>query len=283
MNDIDNTDLSYPCALCMGFCQSNEKSLRCNFCMNSFHQSCSKISHKAFADFTNPSSTSQYKCSICSKTKCCDYCNCNTSPSNSLYCITCLKTICDSCNSISSDQIHNFRTTNSSFYCSYCSLIYPCIICEEHCFNDSVHQPSIQCDKCQRWIHHKCSRLTIKQFNRYGLTDLPYFCPPCLNQTLPFNQISDAALRKQISNSTNFIQTKPVDNIMPIGSCSLCLECNPDCDTCDVCPNSHRICDKCINCKYLKASEMNSLITNKSLHDLSLMHFKKPLQKLIFN
>ena len=68
---INNTDYRYPCALCMGFCQSDENSLRCYICMNSFHQSCSKVSNKAFTDFTNPHTNSQFKCSICSKTDCC--------------------------------------------------------------------------------------------------------------------------------------------------------------------------------------------------------------------
>jgi len=217
----------------------------------------------------------QFVCSICAKTQSCDTCHSdNIETSNSLYCITCLNVICDRCNSIPNDLIQSYRTSCDSFYCPVCAQEYPCIVCKEHCYNDTAHQPSIRCDHCENWVHQKCSKLTINQFNRYGRIDLPYFCTPCLNKSMPFNQISNDALEK--NNLTDNIVNKPSNFSTfssSISSCSLCLECNPVCDNCDICTNPHRVCNKCINCKYIKVSELNTLISNKKTQDISFMHF----------
>ena len=275
--DDNMTDYNFPCTLCMGFCSPDDKSLLCHFCTNWFHQSCTKTSNKQFDKFSNTSEIhSLFKCSICLKTTHCDICHSlDTTTSNSLYCVTCLNVICDTCNPISSDQIHEFRSSTCPFYCSTCVRHYPCIVCNEHCYNDALHQPSIHCDICNKWVHFKCSKLTISQFNKYGRTDLPYFCSSCINQTLPYNQLSNAALKKceiEKADSDTSISRKSY-NFTNTGSCSLCLECNPDCDSCDICPNIHRVCNDCIDCKYLKTSEMNTLITNTLSHDISFMHF----------
>ena len=62
---------------------------------------------------------------------------------------------------------------------------FSCPICTK---NVSDKCNSIQCDICGQWVHQlKCSGLTHKQFVTFCLpTSEKWFCPVCLNRTLPF-------------------------------------------------------------------------------------------------
>ena len=155
-----------------------------------------------------------FKCSICEKEKNCHTCgDTQLNPLNSLYCVTCLENLCDSCNSLPNSLIHSFRTTDCPFYCSSCSLFYPCLVCEDHCFNDSVHQPSINCDICKQWVHHKCSKLTVNQFNKYGRISDPFYCSNCVAENIPFSKLSKPKLDKlneddsSVNQNTNVISS----------------------------------------------------------------------------
>ena len=134
----DSDELINPCPICMGFCNT-EKRIICGYCKNWFHQRCAKLSNAKFNSFVN--SGTAFKCSICKSEKTCHSCgDTDLTHLNSLYCITCLQDTCDSCNSLPISLVHSFRTTDCPFYCSSCSLFYPCLVCGDHCFNDSVHQ-----------------------------------------------------------------------------------------------------------------------------------------------
>ena len=144
---LENEEYTDPCPICMGFCTSTDKSILCDYCQNWFHQRCEKISNVKFNSLSNENAL--FKCSLCIKPKTCHSCGVTgLSPENSIYCVTCLEIVCDSCNSLPNSLIHSFRSTDCPFYCSSCSLFYPCLVCGDHCFNDSVHQPSINCDIC---------------------------------------------------------------------------------------------------------------------------------------
>ena len=147
---VDNVDLEYPCTLCMGFCDSNHSdSLVCRECKNSFHQHCAKLTN---INFERLKLNNDYICPLCQNNqKTCETCNCiNLNSQNSLYCVTCRKITCDDCNDSTSSQIHCLRTTAQPFYCSLCSLQYPCLACGKHCYNDTAHDASIMCDICKK-------------------------------------------------------------------------------------------------------------------------------------
>ena len=191
----ENDDLINPCPLCMGFCMASENCILCDYCQNWFHQRCAKLSNTKFDALSE--SNAMFKCSICEKKKNCHTCgDTQLNSLNSLYCVTCLENFCDSCNSLPNSLIHSFRTTDCPFYCSSCSLFYPCLVCGDHCFNDSVHQPSINCDICQQWVHHKCSNLTVNQFNKYGRISDPFYCSNCVAENIPFSKLSKPKLDK---------------------------------------------------------------------------------------
>ena len=264
-----NQSLQNPCALCMGFSTHEEMRILCKTCTNWFHQKCAKLSNVQLENLTN-NANSNFKCSLCKAAKTCENCgsdqlNCQ----NSLYCVTCLKYTCDGCNTFSSDQIHILRNTEKPYYCPTCALEYPCIICKYHCYNDTVHDPSIQCDSCCNWVHYKCSKLTANQFNKYGCIDLPYYCIPCLSGNLPFTKLSklkfDKLLMDDSQNELNLLTSNAV-------SCNLCVECNLDCNACTICPNLHRVCSNCISCKYISSNTLNSLLLNTNENDVCVLH-----------
>ena len=52
---------------------------------------------------------------------------------------------------------------------------YPCGVCQENCEgNDSV-----ACDKCDRWFHQKCEKLTNSQLLTLSKTNLSFLCTQC--------------------------------------------------------------------------------------------------------
>ena len=267
---VENGEHKYPCTLCMGFCDTSlTDSVVCCECNNRFHQRCAKLSNR---NFERLKSNQEFKCTFCKNTqRMCDICKTNhLNSKNSLYCVTCRNTTCDNCNTFSGDQIHCFRTTMCPFYCTVCSLQYPCLSCGKHCYNDTAHDASIMCDICNQWLHYKCSKLTIKQFNKYGKNpDTPYYCFKCLQQNIPFTGLSKSKLISILNCASNR-NTRAQTYIST--SCNLCVECNTECEDCVVCPNAHKICDFCIRCQYLNFSQVNSLFSKKNASDLAILH-----------
>ena len=49
---------------------------------------------------------------------------------------------------------------------------FPCIVCAKSC---KSNQNAIYCDICQKWLHQKCSELSIKEFTELGKSNLPYY------------------------------------------------------------------------------------------------------------
>ena len=279
-SDSREQTLKYPCALCMGFCLEHTNCIRCSICVNWFHQKCCKLSARAFNQYksttTNIDSSfiknSNYICKFCTIPKPCNVCNeFQLNAFGSLYCVTCQVRICDGCNSsFSCDQIKEFKETDKPFYCTYCEMFYPCKVCKEHCFNDTVHDPSIYCDCCQQWLHHSCSKLSHVQFNKLGNGNMPYYCHICINENVPFSKITKSSFINTVikcsANSSAFRSNAPV--------CTLCIECNHGCEECQICPDLHRICDGCSSkCKYVTVGKYNNLDSDSATNDkLKLLH-----------
>ena len=203
---------------------------------------------------------------------------------NSLYCVTCKTRICDGCNdTFSSDQLKLFKETEKPFYCLYCDKLYPCKICKKQCYNDIVHAPSIYCDSCHEWLHHGCSKLTYTQFNKLGNGDQNYYCHVCMAENVPFAKLSKNAFTNVVvdcSPHTSAIR-------MNASICTLCIECNQNCDECQICPDMHRVCSGCSsNCKYLTVKEYNENVAKSSSkqNQLKLLHVNiRSLPKHITN
>ena len=218
---------------------------------------------------------SNYICRFCSNLHPCHKCRLQITESNiktSLYCTTCKVRICDDCNtSFSSDQLKIFKQTDTPFYCKTCNDFYPCKVCKTQCYNDIVHDPSIFCDNCQKWLHHACSKLSHTQFNRLGKENIDYVCHVCIAENVPFVKLSKNMFTKSVVDCSP--NTSAIRMNSPV--CTLCVACNQSCESCQVCPDFHRICDGCSSqCRYLTIGEYNNQIAQctGNENNLKLLH-----------
>ncbi len=67
------------------------------------------------------------------------------------------------------------------------NIVYVCSYCYKNC---TSRQNCILCDICESWLHLKCSKLSLTQFEYFGACDLPFFCQKCISLSLPFVNIT---------------------------------------------------------------------------------------------
>lgn len=267
----ENQVSEFPCCVCMGFCLEDSNCILCDVCKNWFHRECVNLSHKKFSELSNDGNA-KFTCTICIHNKHCEICDCGPTESEKfIYCVTCLNHYCDGCIPILSDQIDIYRNTDKPYYCPTCSEVYPCKICSEHCFYDSVRPPFINCSNCKSRVHLQCSKLTKKQFRKYRASEKPmYYCALCITKNVPFSNISNATLKKVVHTSGSNIEHVPP---VTISNCTLCTVCNTDCKDCVVCPDNFRVCEDCTTqCSYVGVTELNTLFSNRDPNDLAIVH-----------
>ena len=126
-----------------------------------------------------------------------------------------------------------------------------------------------------------------------------YMCQLCLKDSLPVDMVSkpdkinptDENIPVLLNSNHHRLE---VDSLSPDleKGCGLCIECDNDCLTCDVCPNMQRVCSLCLSCKtydteslnqvlesYVK--EKNIFIMHINMRSLTLHHEK--LETLLLN
>ena len=227
---------NYPCTVCMGFCLEDENCIQCDTCINWFHKECVNLSNERFRYFLN-NSNAKFTCTICVENKKCEGCEKHQDQSRVrfLYCVTCLKHFCDDCNPFLSDQINIYRSTDEPFYCPSCSSLYPCNVCSKHCYQDAVHTPFISCHNCDSRVHTKCSKLTRGQLNRIRVDNSKenlYLCNICRSSNLPFINLPQKTFQDNIQAQN--LPKKLSQNTKPHLLCTLCTQCNTECEECIV-------------------------------------------------
>ena len=65
---------------------------------------------------------------------------------------------------------------------------FPCRICTKQV---NKNQQSIQCDKCDFWVHAKCNKINKQTFNFLQQSDAQWFCKECINESVPFCDLDD--------------------------------------------------------------------------------------------
>ena len=127
---------------------------------------------------------------------------------------------------------------HSYYLCNECLTENFCNICSKPCIDGCI-----QCDSCHKWIHYKCSKMTRGQIISYSRSNKDYYCQLCISSSLPFGKLTNEKLN--ILNQSNSIALAgPLTIDSPSSNkdnpCNLCLECNPECTSCDkqCCPNS---------------------------------------------
>ena len=265
---LDSLISDYPCAVCMGFCLEEANCIQCDLCLNWFHRECVNLSLKKFTELTNDL-TSKFTCTICIHDKPCGVCNIEPSlTKRNLYCMTCLKHICDNCNPLPNTELATFHNSDKPYYCLPCSIENFCNVCKKRCYQDAIHEPYITCAKCKESIHFSCSKLTKRQFNILKLDNSVYYCNKCIHDGLPFASLPKSSFSKFVNQEVFSCRSSLRENI----NCTLCVACLNECDECITCPDNHRICEDCtLPCKYVNTPELDNTFLRRDPSDLAIL------------
>ena len=243
------------CVKCKLNCAEEDNTLCCSKCFNWFHSICEGI---------NKNNCNQnFICSICKSKTSCHACSRRYFPrSYRVNCVNCENTYCSKClNDLKDINIKYFLTPENDFFCKNCDENFLCMKCDLPCENSDGSAPSIFCDLCKKWLHFKCSRLGLRQFNKLGMINDPYFCSSCINNSLPFS-----------NNSKNSFFDKTASKSARVPICQLCIECNSECDNCTACPDLHRVCDECNKCSLIDLDTFTTIVQSKDNDELLLIH-----------
>ena len=187
-------------------------------------------------------------------------------PKYSLYCICCDGRVCLDCLTLSQTEITSYLNGESQYLCETCSAIYPCRVCSLPCEDFPDKEASIQCDFCECWEHAGCSELKYSQFNKLGKSNDAYFCKACVEENLPFTNVANIHSEFNITSAKTSLTTTA-------RPCSLCIECNDECETCETsCPDLYRVCNSCLPCNYNNINQLNTILSSRKENQLALLH-----------
>ena len=83
-----------------------------------------------------------------------------------------------------------------------------CHKCDKICLDNCIF-----CELCNTWVHAKCFKITKRQLTLLSHSELPYFCPKCISNSIPFSHVTNAHI-DQFNSSYN--------NNIPSHVCSSC-------------------------------------------------------------
>ena len=105
-----------------------------------------------------------------------------------------------------------------------------CPVCLKVC-KDS--QKGICCDVCDQWLHRKCAKISLVQFQSLGNSDSPFYCHHCLSSALPFVNITKSVFNQLFS--TGYVRQCSRSVKFPCKHCKKPCQKNQNCICCDVC------------------------------------------------
>ncbi|XP_066519090.1 histone-lysine N-methyltransferase 2A isoform X2 [Hoplias malabaricus] len=166
------------CHVC-GRRHQKTKLLECDKCRNSFHPECLGPNH--------PTRPTKKRIWICTKCVC-----------------------CKSCGATKPGKAWDAQWSHDFSLCHDCANLFAkgnfCPLCDK-CYDDNDNEgKTIQCGKCDRWVHAKCENLTDEMYEL--LSNLPesvaYTCINCTEHHQPEWRTS---LEKQIQSSVRQVLT----------------------------------------------------------------------------
>ena len=112
-------------------------------------------------------------------------------------------------------KLKNLKSLVFNFKCQYC-INFPCIKCVKPVLN---HHKAIFCDCCKKWIHLKCSGMTMFQYQQLSKQNYDWYCSECFQ--FPFSTNNDEVFFKLFdSKAQKSINHK---NVIEMSSkCSIC-------------------------------------------------------------
>ena len=117
---------------------------------------------------------------------------CNKNPPNkTIYkCKKCSKLAHTNCDKTTKSEISYFIDNPDDFECKSCST---CRICNKYV---ASNHRGIECNICNNWIHAKCNRLGIKDYDNFQTDEsLKFNCMQCLKETLPTLNLTPMELK----------------------------------------------------------------------------------------
>ena len=76
--------------------------------------------------------------------------------------------------SLDEKELLELESGNGSWYCTNCKA--DCGLCSGAVL---YGHKAVQCDKCEMWIHNKCSLITESEFDSVENTNCTWICPKC--------------------------------------------------------------------------------------------------------
>ena len=139
---------------------------------------------------------------------------------------------------------------------------FPCNICNK---TVSYGSDSIQCDKCDIWVHRQCNGLNKQTFEYLKKDKSKWFCMVCTKEFLPFSNLDDKNLiltvKGQKMKFTN-VAEKPVSNkTKRLEEINLITRCEDNNITkyCQTHELRNLLQPPCIEKEYIKAFRLNIL------------------------
>ena len=223
-----------PCPECLVSCDDGH-NLQCYYCQNYYHTSCTKLSKRKL--LTYKSTGKKFMCKYCSISSVCYFCEKDLTTDNKLrnQCIKCKTTFCKSCTQ--SQGVGNSQSLLSKpFICVNCNNFEKCKICLNSCIDWPGYEPSIQCSYCKHHMHFHCCKLKPRQFRKKGRSNDTFYCPICVKDNIPFSNVPNTKFPEVFrSENTNNAPETPMQELPQI--CELCINCNPECEQCNTCPD----------------------------------------------
>ena len=138
----------------------------------------------------------EYPCTVCID-------NCSDDQP-SICCDNCNDWTHFSCTNLSKKKLNKLSKSTSSYLCVNCHVCVTCPCCQKTC---KENHNCIFCTFCDRWIHLKCSKLKLKEFQMLSTSNDDYNCLKCskfiFENLLPFHAASDSDFMSLSSNNVN--------------------------------------------------------------------------------
>ena len=150
----------------------------------------------------------------------CSICN-ETVQYEGVLCDTCQCWVHPACNGLTPLDIKELNDTQTTWQCNKCNPPPQSIYTDKNeklklyfetfddckmCQKPVKTNQSICCALCRHWIHGKCLRIfrkgEFKQFND-KLKHTDWYCPKCMDENLPFHNLSDEELAFHCFESNN--------------------------------------------------------------------------------
>ena len=82
----------------------------------------------------------------------------------------------------------------------------------------------------------------------------------------------ELVMPSQLNDHTNNVISNTTNTGGSDSSCTLCIECNPECDKCTMCSDMFRVCDLCLSCNNYDLGQFQKAQTSCNNANLSVLH-----------